>query len=209
MNLYHKALFYFSVFTFIAVLSWKHQYSAMTIYESAPMVLVILNIAVFIFDRWLWKIPLLYPWFVPNPNLNGTFKGVLESLWIDPTTGIEKPQIDIFIVVLQSASTIYIHFYTIESESVSLASSFVKSEDGCHYLMFTYRNEPKQGKRLQSPIHYGGTRLKISHDHRQLTGIYWTDRKTVGDMKFTRISRNTNSHSFDECTALTRALKVT
>lgn len=209
MSLYNKALFYFSVIAYIAVLSLEHQYSAMSIYKSAPTVLILLNAAVFVFDRWLWKIPLLYPWFVPNPNLNGTFKGMLESSWVDPTTGTTKPLIDTFAVVRQTAFTIHIRLYTVESESVSLASSFVKSDDGRQDLMFTYLNEPKQSKRSQSPIHYGGIRLKISHDHHQLTGIYWTDRKTVGDVEFTRISRNTNSHSFDECTALTRALAVT
>ena len=134
---------------------------------------------------------------------------MLESSWVDPTTGTTKPLIDTFAVVRQTAFTIHIRLYTVESESVSLASSFVKSDDGRQDLMFTYLNEPKQSKRSQSPIHYGGIRLKISHDHHQLTGIYWTDRKTVGDVEFTRISRNTNSHSFDECTALTRALAVT
>jgi hypothetical protein len=202
MNIYQKTLFYFSLFVLVIVISLEHQYSAMGIYKSAPMVLTILNAAVFVFDRLLWKIPILHPWFVPNPNLNGTFKGNLQSSWVDPTTDLRKSLIDTFVVVRQTAFTIHIRLYTAESESISLSSSFIKSDDGSQYLMCMYRNEPKQSARSQSPIHYGSCSLKISHNHLQLTGMYWTDRKTVGDMSFSRISRDTNSHSFSECNML-------
>jgi len=203
MNIYQKTLCCFSLFVLVIVLCLEHQYSAMRLLKPAPMVLTIVSVAVFAFNRWLWKSSILYPWFVSDPNLSGTFKGVLQSSWVDSTTGTMKSPIDIFAIVRQTAFTIHIRLYTVQSESVSLASSFVKSDDGRQDLMFTYRNEPKQSKRPQSSIHYGGTKLKISHDHQHLAGTYWTDRKTVGDMEFTRISRNTNSHSFDECTALT------
>jgi len=202
MNIYRKTLFYFSLFVLVIVISLGYEYSAMGIYKSAPVVFMIVSAAIFVFDRWLWKIRILHPWFVPTPNLNGTFMGTLQSSWVDPTSDLRKSLIDTFIVVRQTAFTIHIRLYTAESESVSLSSLFVKSDDSRQDLMFMYRNEPKQSKRSKSPIHYGGGILKISQDHSQLVGNYWTDRKTVGDMNFTRISCDTNSHSFDKCTML-------
>jgi hypothetical protein len=206
MSLYQKTLFGLGLFAYVVLLIIQGETVTIGIFKPAPMVLSLLVAAAFIFDKWLLSChslyPFLHPWYVPYPNMNGTFEGTIESTWIDPATGATNPLINTYIVVRQTLSAIHVRLYTEESKSISLASSFVKSDDGRQELMFTYRNEPNQKKRPQSPIHYGGTRLQISPDHKQLEGTYWTDRKTTGDIKFTRISRNNNSHSYEACTKL-------
>ena len=39
------------------------------------------------FDKWLWKLPILNGWFAKRPDLNGTWKVVIQTDWEDPETG--------------------------------------------------------------------------------------------------------------------------
>ncbi len=207
-SLHQKVLFWLAVIGWAALLFVDGQPLSANLFKPSSLVLSGLIIVVTIFEKWAWRLPLLHPWFVRPPNLIGAYTGVINSHWIDPATGQKRGEIPALLVIRQSLSSIHVRLYTAESESCSVLGSFVEAPDGNHELLFTYRNEPRLENRLRSPIHYGGARMTVGQETQLLEGSYWTDRQTVGDMKFTRISRE-KPHSFQEGQALSIRLKPT
>lgn len=142
------------------------------------------------FERWAWRLPLLYPWFVSVPNLQGTWKGQLTSTWVDPKTYSQIPPREAYLVIKQTFSAIHIRLITNESSSESLAGKIMRNSDGAIDIAATYRNTPKILMREKSPIHFGGL---LMHVHGQpphtLEGQYWTDRGTQGEIQFTSKSK--------------------
>lgn len=67
-------------------------------------------------------------------------------------------------------------------ESISRSVSGAVAEVlGKPELIYTYLNEPQAGVRDRSSIHFG-TATFIIDDNSQLTGTYYTDRNTNGDV---------------------------
>lgn len=149
------------------------------------------------FNKWFWKLRLLYPWFVPVPDLTGTWKGQLVSEWIDHKTGRQVPPIETYLLVKQTFSEVQMRLMTKESASELLTGTVVR--EGTSVLAAgLYRNTPKLNHRDRSPMHHGGLLLQVQgideKDGLRLEGQYWTDRKTRGTLKF--IERT--SKSFDD-----------
>ena len=149
--------------------------------------LVVLGAA---FELRLWHWPRLHGWFVRRPDLRGTWRVELQSDWINPTTNVSVPLIICYMGVVQTLSTLQMHLMTPESESWFIAESITPSRSKVGYRVAgVYTNEPKthlRGKR--SEIHRGGMLLETHGPANRpdtLTGEYWTDRKTKGQMTFT------------------------
>ena len=144
------------------------------------MVLVLLT-----FEQWAWRWKWLHPWFVGKPDIQGTWRGELVSLWRDPTTGAGRPPIEVYLVVKQTFSSIRVRLISGESHSDCLVVSICEDAGGTQSLVGTYLNTPKILRRDGSPIHHGGMVLRIlSSDRTVLDGDYWTDRGTKGSMRF-------------------------
>ena len=54
--------------------------------KKLPDVVTIYVLLVLIFTNWAWRLPIFKGWLVPFPDLQGTWKGTLQSTWIDPAT---------------------------------------------------------------------------------------------------------------------------
>src|SRR5277367_5768948 len=78
-------------------------------------VVTVLTLLLLAFDKWLWGFRLLHPWFVDRPYLKGTWKGVLESNYIDPATQQRVPPIEVYLVIRQTYSAIHLRLITQES----------------------------------------------------------------------------------------------
>jgi hypothetical protein len=136
-----------------------------------------------VFDLYLWRLAIFRSWFVKRPLVDGTWKIRLQSNWIDPKTGQVKPAIDGFMVVRQTFSRMSLRLLTAESQSELLGAEVVRADDGSYRIIGVYRNEPRLGVRERSPIHYGGLVLQvIGSPPVRLTGHYWTDRDTKGEI---------------------------
>ena len=142
------------------------------------------------FELQLWRHPWLHGWFVKRPDLRGTWRVELQSDWIAPATNVGVPLIICYMGVSQTLSTFQMHLMTPESESWFIAESITPSRSKVGYRVAgVYTNEPKthlRGKR--SEIHRGGLLLETHGPANRpdtLTGEYWTDRKTKGEMTFT------------------------
>jgi hypothetical protein len=145
------------------------------------------GILLVVFDRWLWRVRILHPWFVGVPVINGTWRGEIVTTWVDTKTGSPPPPIETYIVIRQTLSRVQMNLVTKESQSDLLAGSIVKDGKGVYRLTGIYLNTPKAQVRHRSEIHYGGVVLQIQGDPPQaLEGGYWTDRLSRGDLKFTR-----------------------
>lgn len=75
---------------------------------------------------------------------------------------------------------------TKEMESYSFTSDFV-IDKGKQILriVYSYNSIPKQTVKYKSPQHYGTMILDIKNQVQKLTGDYWTDRKTAGNIDLT------------------------
>lgn len=134
------------------------------------------------FNKWLWKWKYFHSWLVPFPNLNGKWKGTIHYYWDGAYHNKETE-----VRIVQSFLHIQVQIKTDESWSNSICSSFDIDEDkGIRQLIYSYLNVPKASVRERSQIHYGTASLYISDDFQQMEGNYWTDRKSQGELTFTK-----------------------
>jgi|SRR5215217_214696 len=138
----------------------------------------------YLFDKWGWKLQVLHSWLVPFQDLSGTWKGTLQTTWMNPENLQRPGPIPVFLVIRQTYSTVSVRVLTEESESDLMVGKVVFVEDDLADLVGVYRNTPKQAVRHRSPIHHGAFRLRIEGAPlTALAGEYWTDRKTQGELR--------------------------
>lgn len=135
------------------------------------------------FENLLWRWKWFYPWLVNKPNINGTWKATIHSTWIDPATNQRIAPITSYMVIKQTFSEVYIRLITPESASETLVGRVVHANDGSYEIVCIYRNEPNQGVRERSEIHYGGMRITAGGRYPiRMKARYWTDRSSTGDI---------------------------
>lgn len=149
------------------------------------------------YDRWLWR------WLpVGPPNLRGTWRCLIRPVAGDAGVGGE---IEAFIVVRQTARSLHASLFTRESTSHSITSAVEQRPEGWA-VSWLYQNESRPGFRQVSPIHFGGVRLGAfgGRSPSRLSGNYWTDRRSGGELQLTtRVSRDILSSFEEGCAAAT------
>lgn len=186
-----------TVFLAISALLWwvtlLLQGTPVTLKHGTPFTVVIgaFGILWIVFDRFLWRFRLLQGWLVKQPDLRGTWRVELQSSF-KSKTGESDPMIVCYMGIKQTLSELKMHLMTPQSESWSIASHIIPSPSGNGYqVLCVYINEPNirlRDKRI-SEMHKG-TAIIDTHGLEArpdtLTAQYWTDRKTMGTMDFTR-----------------------
>jgi hypothetical protein len=162
-----------------------------------------------IFDIWAWRLRILQGWFVPRPDIRGTWQVELRSDWKDPRTGERLGPVTVYLAVRQTFSTLSIRMMSAESTSALVASEIKKDVDGTYRVAGIYHNEPKLSVRERSSLHYGAFLLSVQGDPaKDLAGHYWTDRSTQGELQ--SLARHaTISLSFGEAAMLFSAARAT
>lgn len=148
-----------------------------------PLTIVISidSILTLLFVKWLWKWDKLYPWLVPFPNLNGTWKGVLKSNWICPNTGKKPDEIPTILTIHQTFTNVSCVMRTGEMCSKSFSSDFVIDiENENPKLIYSYRSDPNADVKFRSPPHFGTAMLSVVNNNLELHGEYWSSRETTG-----------------------------
>lgn len=193
-----KGIFWVAVITWAAGLLLTGTPLSEALFKPAGAVLGVITALVTLFERWMWRWKWFHPWFVSTPNLNGSYKGAIEPLSELAKKSGGREQIEAYLSIHQTLSTITVRLYTEESESISVCSDLRSSEDNHWALRYTYENVPDQKVRGRSPIHFGGVSLAIDGEgYTRLRGGYWTDRLTNGVLQFERFSRKP-ARSFKE-----------
>ena len=141
------------------------------------------------FEYKLWRIGFISK-LVKRPDLIGAWEGELVSSHVDPKTGEPTPPIHCVLAITQRFSYLQLRQMTQESESWLIADDIKISGKGEGYqVVGVYTNKPGADVRERSEIHYGALLLD-THGPREkptsLIGEYWTDRRTIGKLCFTR-----------------------
>lgn len=134
------------------------------------------------FDQWLWRLPIVAR-LLRRPVLRGTWKGQLESAWVDPSSGSPIKPVDVFLAVRQTYSSISLRMITKESSSRSLVASLDTPRGDVARVSSTNQNVPRLLIQSRSRIHHGALMLDVEGvPPKALTGFYWTDRDTKGEV---------------------------
>ncbi|WP_233880300.1 Cap15 family cyclic dinucleotide receptor domain-containing protein [Virgibacillus halodenitrificans] len=124
-----------------------------------------------LYEKWIWRLnplektPRLYERY--NGNLEYNYKGKTGNKSIE-------------VYVRQSLFQLNIQLVSDEIVSSTITSKIVE-ENGNYVLYYTYITNPKSKFSDKNPIQYGTCRFIIDNP-KKLNGIYWTSRKTKGDI---------------------------
>ena len=173
-----------TVWLIVALLSGMKdgQWTALRAYSVAVSTVTILFL---VYDRWAWS------WWIVRyatnkPNLNGTWRGVLQSDFLRDGKKIDP--IPTVIRIKQTDSSIFVTQFTGESTSTTQLSEFVKESDDRWRLTFVYANVPRPEVSARSDRHQGICELYVTGKGDSLGGSYYTSRKTKGELTFTEWS---------------------
>jgi len=136
------------------------------------------------FDRWLWRVGPV-PRLMGRPLVRGTWQGEFDSTWVDPATGARLGPRPAYLVIGQTYWSITARLLTSESQSRSLVGALSATRDQGATMQWTYVNEPRLRLQADSRIHHGAVMLDVHGcPPSRLTGCYWTDRDTKGELSF-------------------------
>ncbi len=147
------------------------------------------GLVVAVYDRWLWKWPMLQGWFVDRPKVGGVWNVTMKTSWVDPATGQVRSPVMATFDIKQTRTAIQVRMKSDESDGDLVCANIVPRDGDGYRFIGTFRNEPRLAGREKSPIHYGTFSLDIEGDANnppRMIGHYWTDRETTGEMTVTR-----------------------
>ena len=149
---------------------------------SGAVLLAIL--ALNLWERFLWRIPLIQKIAGVPRDLRGTWKGKLTSFWTDPATGESPAPKIVYLVIRQTATTVSAVLHTDELRSHSTLGR-VHSQNGLVSLDYVYLGRPDSRVEHRSRMHHGSASLDVSGlPATRLSGRYWTDRDSRGELEF-------------------------
>jgi hypothetical protein len=189
-NLNFKAFIYLIVsvsgalWFIIAYISGLNLSKAVDFLRVIPNVVSIDLILFGLFLKWGWKFKVFKGWLVPFPNLNGSWVGHILSDWVDSETDVKPPPIPTLLTIRQSFFHVSCVLRTDEMVSHSYAEGFlIDPERQVKTLTYTYTSKPKLSIAERSTPHDGTAVFDIvEKPDMKLTGRYWTERKTTGEI---------------------------
>ncbi|GHT78503.1 hypothetical protein FACS1894130_05190 [Spirochaetia bacterium] len=144
---------------------------------------VMMSILVFLTITYFWKIPKLNPVIAfllgTNPFLQGTWKGTLHYTFEGDKT---KPA---FLVIKQNNGFSLDIWLLTDERTSSSTFTHIERYKGSYKLSYGYSTEDSSKNKEINPMHTGFCWLLLdSTDSMKLRGMYYTSRKTVGEMEF-------------------------
>ena len=150
-----------------------------------PKVVSVDLVLIVVFARWGWKLRCFRGWLVPFPNLHGSWLGLIYSDWVSQETGERTQPIPVMLTVNQSFWHIHCLMQTGEMKSYSTAEGFnIDQEKQLRQLAYIYTSKPRICLNKRSFPHDGAIVFEIvEKPNLKLTGRYWTERKTTGEIR--------------------------
>jgi hypothetical protein len=132
-----------------------------------------------------WKIPWFKGWLILVPNLNGTWEGELQSDWMNPETKKGIGPITSVLVIKQTLFGMSCVVRTGEMTSYSISVGIERDlNNHLEKLVYTER----------SAIHHGTAVLEFGTSPKWgLSGRYFTERNTTGELVFSFRNRQTDT----------------
>lgn len=165
---------------------WKEDLALIKILSIAPWaaLLIILTLTTEIISRRLWKIS---RWFNKSlfPDINGLWKGEIIT---------EKGEkIPARARITQTLLYTQIDLHTATSRSVTLETT-PAFEGGQYIIYYIYRSIPQDVTRYPytgSTVFYVRVKNTWNEKYTELSGHYFTDRKTIGRVRLRQESEST------------------
>ena len=115
------------------------------LYSLVSFVVLVDNLLLLLFVKFLWKQRALRGWLVSVPNLNGCWIGEIQSTWVDPLTSKRIDPIPVILNVKQTYLGLSAVMITGEMRSESISYQFLyDKEKQINQLIYTYKSTPKQ-----------------------------------------------------------------
>ncbi len=152
-------------------------------YKTVPILILIW----FGFAAFAWRWRIFKGWLVPFPDLDGTWEGTIQTTWKDADGNVPGP-IPAIVTIKQSFGQVSCVMRTAEMSSWSyLADFWLDSDEQIRKLGYSYSSSPGLNVQERSAPHDGAMILEIIGDPvKKLKGIYWTTRKTTGEVVLTK-----------------------
>lgn len=132
------------------------------------------TLLVVLYNKYIWKID-----FTNDlPKLGGNYIGEIAYEY----NGISNKK-ELKVKISQSFLDVKVSITSNEITSRTITSEITK-ENSNYIIYYTYITNPKIKFANENPIQRGTCRLDIFDD--RLEGVYWTSRKTTGDIKLSK-----------------------
>lgn len=154
-----------------------------TVFGCAGEAITLSAIIMWLFDRSLWKLPIINSLTGGMPVLAHEYEGVLVFERDGVTDSLHEKSCKLRVV--QTFQSVSVVLETDESRSVSTMAA-ITLNDVDKRLVYTYVNEPDLHLRGKSDMHHGTAELHIDGTER-LQGSYYTSRQTCGSMRLCAI----------------------
>ncbi|MDF2882012.1 MAG: hypothetical protein K0R54_2569 [Clostridiaceae bacterium] len=165
------AIVLFTIRCLFSLESIKGSFSVYNFIGFAGEAIGITTIITTVYERWGWKLNPLEDTPVLCRNYIGTMLTSYDNIEREARLEVKQTLLSTNIILISG-----------ESKSKSISSS-IDSVLGEKQLTYCYLNTPTAAVRDRSEIHYGTAMLCIENP-KEITGQYFTDRKTAGDMYF-------------------------
>ena len=154
----------------------KDSISVYLIFSLMGEAITITTIIAVLYEKFFWA----FDKTSKVPVVKGKSQGSIVSEW-------DGQKRDATLEIKQTLLKISIIMKTDESSSGSVSAS-IDEVFGENRLTYCYMNKPMASVRNRSEIHYGTAMLNCDFPGK-LSGSYFTDRKTTGDMYFKRVGK--------------------
>jgi hypothetical protein len=200
-----KIVVFLSVFSLVLILYLQGQSIIKPSVHAFSWIVTVVSLSLLAWEKWIWHWKFLYV-LSKRPDLRGTWKGEVKSLWIDPNTNQPRGTTEVYVVFRQNYSSLDLRLFSAESSSVSLSANIVTDTESIHSVAVTYLNTPSISHLSHSPIHHGGMLLNVRGGKivKQMDGKYWTDRLSTGEL-FIKEHSPRVADGFDDAKKLTFA----
>lgn len=129
------------------------------------------TLLVVLYNKYIWK----YDFTNDFPSISGVYIGQITYEY-NNVLGKKEMKVKIS----QTFFDVKVSIITDEITSSTITSEIIK-ENSNYVIYYTYITNPKNKFSKGNPMQRGACRLDIFDD--RLEGVYWTSRKTIGDIK--------------------------
>jgi len=148
----------------------------------------LIGIVLWLFIYVLWKVPVLEKitqmLFCTKLNLQGTWKGIIKYEWNN-----KKREKSVYLTIKQTNGfSVHIQLFTDERTSSSIFADIVPYNDELR-IIYIYKSEESPINKEKNPSHEGFCQLNIINPSNCIEGIYYTSRKTFGELIFDKRNR--------------------
>ena len=155
-------------------------------WRSFTAALTIATVAFGVFYKLAWKSPRIARW-MGRPMVHGVWRGTLLS---DYKTDKDNPlDISIFFVIRQTYLTLSLESFTESQQGESKLEALIRNAR-TEATKLSYVFELRRQFRGENKLTVGAGELRLQNDNTVLSGFYWTNTPTHGELKLKLMSRD-------------------